>query len=477
MITKSDFLTYLEAPMHLWAKNHNKLEMTEPTPHMRYLMDQGYEVEKLAESFLENLVTERGAGNVIYHQKIFTDQAFLTRIDAVMYNQEEETWDIFEIKSSTSVRKEHVYDMAFSRLICEATINIRDVYIVNLNKDYKLVGELDISELFVTTNITADVNKSLNEVAGLREDALRIVNQTSPNGIHCCKKPKTCSCPGLCHPGLPEYSIYDLPLLRKEKADSFIAQGIVSMSDIPGDAPLTERQKLHLEAVKTGVPIINETAIRYELADLKYPLFFLDYETYNPGIPRYEGFSAYQHIVFQYSLHILHRIDGALKHIEYLSTRDEKPEVRLLAHLSDRIGDSGSIMVWNRSFEASRNKEMAVRNGSFTSMLQNINERMYDLMEIFRKGYYVHKDFHGSHSIKQVLPVVVPKLIHSYNDLDISAGDVAMATWTEILSGKLTKSEIDNKREALLQYCQLDTLALVEIWRILTKNLLNPDTN
>jgi hypothetical protein len=467
MLTKSDFTTYLDAPMHLWAERNNRLETAGRTPYQKYLMDQGYEVEKLAKVFIQEVVARHYARPEIFFQKTFTDRHYLARVDAAIYDPQAETWDIFEIKSSTSVRKDHKYDLAFQRLVCKASITVRDVYLLHINKNYVRDGELEISELFVAENITADVDDLLDVVQGTREDALWVVNTPSPGGIMNCLKPKYCPCPTLCHPGMPEYSIYDLTRLGKRKAADLMSRGVISITDVPGNYPLSDKQKHQVLAAKAGAPILDRNAIRDELARLRYPLYFLDYETHNPGIPLHNGYQPYQHMVFQYSLHLVTEPGGEPRHNEYLSTCCDDPVPGLLAHLAEHIGDSGSVIVWNQAFEASRNVEMAARNGSYAGLLRGINERMYDLMEIFRIGYYVHPDFHGSYSIKSVLPVLAPDFDQSYADLPISKGDDAMVAWLEITSGKLSPGEIQTQKDALLRYCELDTLALVEIWRVL----------
>jgi len=86
---------------------------------------------------------------------------------------------------------------------------------------------------------------------------------------------------------------------------------------------------------------------------------------------------------------------------------------------------------------------------------------MFDLMQVFKKGYYVHKDFHGSASIKKVLPVIVPEL--SYTDLVIHEGGTASNRWGEMIKPE-TNSEIKAETyNNLLKYCELDTLAMVRI--------------
>ena len=105
-------------------------------------------------------------------------------------------------------------------------------------------------------------------------------------------------------------------------------------------------------------------------------------------------------------------------------------------HLTNHMGQTGSVIVWNKAFGARKNLEMAERYPSYRQMLENINDRIFDLMEIFNKGYFIHLDFHGSASIKNVLPILVEDRDLSYEELSISKGDDAMLTWYAIMAGE-----------------------------------------
>lgn len=468
MISKSDFTLYLESPMHLWAKKHGQLEEAEPNRYQKYLIDQGDKIENLANSYLQQYFTLPSGNVEIIFQTIFTYQSFTTRIDAAIFHLKEDVWDLYEIKSGTSVKKEYLYDLGFSYLVCQSNLLIRDSYLIHLNKDYEMVEGLEISKLFVINKTTPDIQNHLDEIRGMMESASRIALLQIPTEIEGCLNPKTCPCPHLCHPNLPEYSIYTIPRLGKKKIQILKNEGMLSITDLPENYSLSEIQGRQVKTVKTGEPWIDQNAIREMISSLLYPLYFLDYETCNPGVPLFPGFKPYQHIVFQYSLHVLGQ-DGEFDHSEYLGVEPGNPESALLTKLERQIGETGSVIVWNKSFEANRNKEMANRHIQFDHLLASINERMFDLMEVFRQGHFIHPDFRGSYSIKQILPVLFPENDLCYQDLLIPKGEDAMAIWQEIISGGLSQSEIEERKRGLLEYCRLDTLAMVEIWKVLKK--------
>jgi hypothetical protein len=264
-----------------------------------------------------------------------------------------------------------------------------------------------------------------------------------------------------------------LPYLRRNKVIDLKSSGITSIPEIPDEFPLSDIQSLHRMAVKSGEPLINTSAIQNELDSLDYPISFLDYETYGPGTPYFPGYRPYQSITYQYSLHLVEKPGGKLKHFELLLLDNQDPGQRFLKQLVKDMPETGAVIVWNKPFEAGRNTEMAERYPDYRDKLLNINERMYDLMEIFKKGYYIDPDFGGSASLKNVLPVLVPEFKGYYEKLGISSGEDAMLAWGEMWEGKIPEEDVPQLQKDLKAYCELDTLAMVKIWEKLQKIVSN----
>jgi hypothetical protein len=465
-LTKTDFLHYLDAPMHLWAQKYHRIE-TEPSRYELFLMKQGGEIGLLAKEFLRNTIQSSHPHYETSIEKRFTDGRFEARADVMAYDPEENAHDLYEIKSATTVKKINLYDVAFQSLVCEANIHLRKTYVVHTNKEYVRQGDIDPNKLFVIQDVSTEVDDLKDEVRQAREDAWQITTSKSPINILGCVKPDSCPCPNLCHPANPEHPIFDLPRLQEKKARDLAARGILAIEDIPEDYPLSERQRQQVEVVRSGKPHMNFRAIKKELEELEYPIHFLDYETFNPGLPAYDGYRPYQQIVFQYSLHVFKTPGSNPDHFEFLFTGAGDPGIKLAEDLTKHIGARGSVVVWNKTFEIERNKELAEMYPEHRSRLLDINERIFDLMEIFRKGYYLHADFHGSNSIKHVLPVLAKDFDLHYADLQISKGDEAAMAWLDITSDVLSAEEIEAVKQYLLSYCELDTMAMVKIWEAL----------
>ena len=208
--------------------------------------------------------------------------------------------------------------------------------------------------------------------------------------------------------------------------------------------------------------MIDIPVIQSLLAELEYPIHFLDFETDNPPIPIFDGLRPFQQFPFQYSCHIM-ELGGKVTHHEYLHTDKSDPRKHLLESLLNHVSETGSVVVYKASFEKGVLKDLADYFPEHTLTLQSIIDRLWDQLVIFQK-HYMHPDFCGSNSLKAVLPVLVPSLC--YEDLDVQDGLEAQAVWNLMLNttNETKKSEMI---EHLKAYCRLDTLATVEIHKVL----------
>ena len=196
-------------------------------------------------------------------------------------------------------------------------------------------------------------------------------------------------------------------------------------------------QRKIVNAIKTNKPYLDKIKLKNFLDSFVYPIYFLDYETYPLAVPIYNKYKTYQQMVFQYSLHIVNK-DGTILHKEYLETEQGDPSRNLIKQLSSDIGPVGSVISWNKTFEMGRNEDMARLYPEHSEFLKDVNKRMIDLADFINKEMYIHPDFLGDWSIKNVLPVMVPEL--SYKKLKINKGDQAMLTWWDMVNSKEKKT-------------------------------------
>ena len=466
-LTKTDFIQYLNCPKSLWLL----LNAPDEYPHgefsvfLQKLTREGYEVERYVRQFFEN-----AEGRAADFQRVFeTEDGLFARADAL------EAVDggtvLYEIKSSTSVKIDaahnHLKDACFQVVSAERSgQKIDTVSLVHLNGDYVRAGEIVPDELLIFEDVTERVREMEAETAAEIDEALALLREIEldRSGCSCLYKSRSNHCDtfNLFNPAIPMPSIYSIPRLSAKKRAELIANGIFDLLAIPDDYALSANQAGVVQAAKSGAPIINLEEIRAFLEALRFPLYFLDYETYASAVPLVDRASPHKHFPVQFSLHVLHE-DGKLDHNEYLEREARLPD-QLLAKLSADIGCEGSVVSWHASFEKTQNKEMARLFPDYSGFLADLNDQMSDLEDVF-KADYVDASFDGSTSIKKVLPVICPEL--SYKELDVQDGASAMDAWQKMVSAE--GEESDQIASALLRYCKLDTFAMVEIYRFLIR--------
>ena len=290
-------------------------------------------------------------------------------------------------------------------------------------------------------------------------------------GRHC-TTPYRCPFFGYCHRDEPEHSIRELPRLRKQTLERLKAAGIADVADVPAEFPgLTELQRRARVSVITGEPFVGPN-LSSRLAEIEPPVSFLDFETVSPTVPLYALIRPYQTIPFQWSLH-LRDSDGILSHSSFLHDGSGDPRQEFIASLLKSLPASGSIVTYS-SYERTQLKSLAKTFPEFADELLALCDRIVDLLKIVRSEYY-HPEFHGSFSIKSVLPALVPA--GTYGDLDLADGGATAATYARLLTDELPDSERGRLRGGLLAYCARDIETMVGIYDALVKesNLLARD--
>jgi len=465
-LTKTEFVQYLNCPKSLWLLKRDPSIFPEGefSAFLQKITREGYEVERYVREFFV-----ADADRAVSFQRVFeTEEGLFARADAF-----EETADgrfiLYEIKSSTSVKTDaahnHLKDACFQKICAQrAGQQIDAVFIVHLNGEYVRDGDIDPALMLTFVDETDRVAAIEDETAAEIEQALALLAQEELDraGCSCLYKSRTHHCDtfGLFNPDIPKPSIYSLPRLSEKKRTELVNKGVFDVLDIGAGFQLTPNQSVVVRAAQEGTPAIDVEAIRAFLSEWQFPLYFFDYETYASAVPLIDRTSPHKHFPVQYSLHVL-REDGMLEHHEYLEQEARLPE-RLLAKLSGEIGPEGSIVSWHATFEKTRNKEMAELLPAFADFLIDVNERTVDLEDAFKTSY-VDARFDGSTSIKKVLPVICPEL--SYEGMGVQDGASAMDAWEKMIRAEGEKA--DQIAKVLLSYCELDTLAMVEIYKFL----------
>ena len=380
-------------------------------------------------------------------------------------------WRIIEIRASKKFKEEYFLSLALQKHVLDTSdIPISATHLTLLNEACVYP---DLSNLFMCEDVSDRVNLLKQAVPDTLRTFKTILNRDAePNvliGKHLCNRPHRCPFKTSCWAFMPKNSVFTLPDIQDPEATALAENGIFHLSDLPSDFPLTPSQSTYVNNILRNKPAIDTSGIRHELANLRYPIHFLDFEADRPAIPRFDGFKVHEEFPFQYSCHVL-QSDGGVTHHEYLHTDTTDPRPSLLKSLLTHTSDQGSIVVYNVSFERRILKGLAKSFPEYASALRSIIKRLWDQFAVIGK-HYTHPDFCGSKSLKSVLPVLVPSL--SYKDLDIQNGGDAPAAWNLMLSAN-NETERQEWNQRLRAYCRLDTLAMLEIHKVLKEKSTYP---
>ncbi len=372
-------------------------------------------------------------------------------------------WQLYEVKSTTKVKEEHVLDVALQvHLLTRLGMDVEEAAVLHLNRDYVRQGDLDLQALFTPESVLEEVNALLPSIAA----EIEACAETLGGGVipeidigPYCRDPIVCDFTGHCWAHIPTPSVFDVSYIGAKKFDLY-ERGIVRIEDIPDDYTLNRRASFHVESHKAWRETVDQAAIRAFLDSLDYPLFFLDFETFSLPIPPFDSSKPYLQIPFQYSRHVQNAPGAGVEHSGFLAEAGPDPRLPLLERLLAETAGFGSILVYNMTFEKTRLRELAEAFPAYASAIGDRIERLADLMVPFRDRQLYKPEMGGSFSIKAVLPALVPDM--SYEGLEISDGTMASDAYLNLWD-ETDPRRMERIRAALWEYCKLDTLAMVRI--------------
>jgi Domain of unknown function(DUF2779) len=380
------------------------------------------------------------------------------------------SWKIFEVKSSTSISEVYLNDAALQYYVIKNSLqNVNDISIVFINNQYVRNGELDINQVFTIESIKDLVNEKedfiKDNVDRLKKVIAKKIEPKIDIGPYC-SDPYECGFLGHCWKHIPDYSIFNISHLKSDKKFDLYTQGIINITDVPDDYPINDKQRMQIECERNGKEVIDKGAIDDFLSQIEYPIAFMDFETFMPAVPMFDNSRPYQQIVFQYSVHYLKNEKSEMLHKEYLAEADLKidPRIGFLVQLIKDVQGAKTIIVYNQGFEGTRLNEIERDFPKYEKPIQDIICKVLDLMKPFQNKNYYKPEMKGSYSIKKVLPALVPEL--SYENMEIGEGGSASIAF-ESLYYESDHQKIDKIRKSLLEYCKMDTFAMVKIFDIL----------
>lgn len=488
-LSKSRFIKGMQCQKLLWLLAHKKDALSPPSKEQVQIFSIGNEVGELACELFPNGTRIHFDDGISHNAKrtkelldsgasVIYEATFIYEGIVVMVDILQNTAQgliINEVKSSTSVKEVYIYDLSVQHyVITHCGYSVKEANLIHLNTDYKRGESLDLAKLFVKVPCLESMQEFVPKIpAILQEFANTLGGQDEPSidiGLHC-DDPYSCEAKPYCWEAQRnikgEGSIFNLAWLKSDKKLELYRQGVLRFSDIKDMDSLNYKQTLQVECFKQKSVHIQKDKIKEFLQSLRYPIYHLDFETFQLAVPKFVGTSPYEQIPFQFSLHIQHK-DGRLEHKEFLAKSGIDPRVELIKALLDSIPPNAFILAYNASFEKGVIERLAASFPQYEKELLHIASQIEDLMTPFGSRHYYHYKQNGSHSIKVVLPALVPQMESAYKELSlVHNGGEAMECFAALES--MPKETQEEYRKALLAYCKLDTLAMVEIIKALEK--------
>jgi hypothetical protein len=479
-LSKSRFVAGCQCLKRLYLQVHQPTLVAEPDEATEAIIEQGREVGMLARQLFPGGVEVRSEGALdqairatreltanrevpAIFEGTFEHGGVLVRVD-ILHRRRDGRWRLIEVKSTTDVKDHHLGDVAIQhRVVTRSGVDLAASCLAHVSRDYVYEnGPIDASRFFRIRNLTRQVERLQAELTvQLRSEFRVLAMPEAPNipaGRHC-SNPFTCEFFDHCNPPIPEDHILRLPRIHASAVAKLVALGVQSIHNIPENYPLTGRLRRARASVQMGEPWYSPE-IGEELRKLKYPLYFADFETVNPALPRFSGMRPYDQIPFQWSVHVQREPGATPEHFEFLATDRSDPRQAFISALCDVLGDCGSIVVYSQQFESQRLSDLASWLPEFSGRINKIQSRLWDLLPFVRDHVY-NPAFAGSYSLKSVLPALVPEM--SYESMEVADGQAAGLAWESVVRGDCDEGEREHKRKALLEYCTQDTLGMLRL--------------
>jgi predicted RecB family nuclease len=479
MLSKSKYLAGLQCPLRLWHQCFNPDLASPVSPTQQALFDTGHDVGRLATRlYPEGILMETDplrheqavceTVRAIENSKVksiyeasFSHDGVRVKVD-ILSRLGRGKWSLIEVKSSTKVKNEYLPDVGVQYHVLKGSgLKIERVILTHLNNQYVYDGrELDLENLFTSSDLTQEAIGYQEELQEKLKGLKDMLKRSHPPEIipsRHCYSPNLCEFWEHCTEIMPEHWIMDLSGISQRKLDKLASIGVQDIRDVPDTFPLAEIQDRIRRCVKKDGEYIS-SELRGELEDVEYPVHFLDFETLGLALPRYAGTKPYHKIPFQWSDHVLHK-EGRIEHKEYLCEEDKDPREKFAKTLLAALGKKGSIVTYT-NYEEGVIKKLAEDLPQYRDQLLGTLGRVKDLYAIIRRNYY-HPGFHGSFSLKSVVPALLPDM--DYENLAIQEGQQAGMEYLRMLDPSTSTQEREKIKSDLLAYCGQDTLTMVKI--------------
>lgn len=399
--------------------------------------------------------------------KIFINENYAV-VD-LLYPSKFGAWNLITVSASTQTKEKHIHDLAYIKYALEqGDIVTNRLLHLHVNNEFIKHGEIKATDILKLEDVTESVLEASENIEDRIHHMKAVLDlDTAPaldlNDLY--KADADSKLRKDFKQGLPNYNIFELAHTHfKPQLDKWMS-GTKYILDLDKEAFNSPKHIIQYEAIATRKPQINKENIKAFVDAIQYPIYHLDFETYNAAVPKFEGMKPYQQLPFQFSLHIENQ-DGSVAHIEYLHQEKTDPRPAILDLLSKHIGDKGTILCYNDGFEKRVLEDLIQFDPAYAAWGESTINRLKDLATPFRNYDYYDKDQFGSYSLKTILPLLTDE---SYGGMYIKYGNAAMFHYyTYILSDYEFDDEVNGGERIfsmMKAYCRTDTWAMVLILR------------
>jgi hypothetical protein len=489
-LSKTEFVHGLQCQKILWLEKYKK-DLEPNISETNSIIEAGIEIGDIAKTYFPNgkeietkNISIAEAANVTNNEiKLGSDVLFEAtafneengtnaRIDILQRIEKSDNWNLIEVKSSSEVKAHQLSDISYQyNVFTKCGFKIEKCFIMYPNKEYVLSEKFNIEKFFKFEDLTDQVLDEQQNINNQIEIMFNVLEKKSELNIPIgrkCFSPFDCGYKAYCWSDIPEYSVFSI--YNKKKAEEIAEKYGYDIHNVPSKEYPKGSKKVEILSHIKDETTIDIPAISEFIDQIVYPIYYLDYETIMSAIPLIPGTRAFQQIPFQFSLHIQEE-DSAdpndIKHKEFLHEKNSDPRIDFIKNLIEKCGQKGTILVYNKTFEISRNNELIRDFPEYSKELSDINERIIDLYEPFRKRSIYNPKQKGSASIKYVLPAFTDL---SYSELNIKNGGDASNIYKKYFVNGFDKNFEQDKID-LLEYCKLDTHSMVVLYGILKKQL------
>lgn len=480
MLSKSRVLAARQCPKRLWLEV-NRRDLRIVTAETQRRFDQGHRLNDLVHGLIpdgELIDPEVSLGDALAFTKrhlgrsserplfeaTFSKRRVLVRADVFQHTAD--GWRLTEVKASTRVKPYHLDDCAVQTwVIGEAGYPVSQTVLAHVDTGFVYTGNADYEGLLRHVDVTDQVLPLIEQVPEWVAAGLDVLSGNEPaiNMGPQCLAPFACPFIPYCSPEPTEYPVTLLPSAGKI-LNALVAEGIEDIRDIPEGRLTQPRLERIRQATATSEPFVSQELAGL-LSGLAYPRYYLDFESIQFVVPIWADTRPYEQLPFQWSCQI-ETPDGSVREAAFLDLSGSSPMRSCAEQLITALGDSGPILTYS-PFERQVIRRLAHRFPDIAEPLEALSNRIVDLLPVIRQHYY-HPAMRGSFSIKAVLPTVAPHL--NYDQLEeVKDGTGAQAAFEEAIAPDTTDSRRREIERSLLEYCALDTLAMVELLRFLSQ--------